>query len=453
VARIAVIELDVTAPWEPPDQPAPRSRLQGVVAAVLVAVVAATTLAAAASPTRLQPWYSFDGHYQLGTVTENVIYAVRVDKGDDYLVEAHRLTNGALLWQRSMTGVNSAVAGNGRYAVVSARDPDGRPVMLTVLDGATGRTLWQRSGVAPLSMRGDVVVVDDDDPSRYGEPSDDPTVPMPPEQHLDGLELATGRVRWSVTVPAGVDRALEYYARAESGGFEVRSLVELEPNGSLRVRDLATGQVTLRSTLEVPGKTEGLELYDGYLLVRAYTPDTERAGLPNDLRVYDAQSGRLLWRNTDEHLGFVQPCGPYLCVVNDGGTSAVEPKNGFTVWRIDRLDGTSNADVGNLLGYLNAAGEQPTVVVIEARTGRVTRKLAPWQLVTSVGWPRVLVWQRDRLAHGLIARLDVRTGRVTVLGRTDGWFGQPDCQVAAAYLVCATNDMVSVWRPAGFTMG
>jgi hypothetical protein len=96
------------------------------------------------------------------------------------------------------------------------------------------------------------------------------------------------------------------------------------------------------------------------------------------------------------------------------------------------------------------SGERtPGGLILDATTGRTIRRIVGWTVVS--GSPlrgTILLAGRRSGGTSRIARLDVGTGRVTLVGRAKNRPGPLRCLTTTEFLTCH-NGVVSVWRPPG----
>jgi hypothetical protein len=112
-----------------------------------------------------------------------------------------------------------------------------------------------------------------------------------------------------------------------------------------------------------------------------------------------------------------------------------------------RLDGRETVS-GVSARYLLATPPPPSVdnLILDATSGRAVRRLDGWQPVGNPSGTRLLVSRNDG-AVTLVAHLDLKTGNVTVLGRSAGRAAPQACIVTFTLLACRTDqDRVPIWR-------
>ncbi|MFF5228998.1 PQQ-binding-like beta-propeller repeat protein [Dactylosporangium sp. NPDC000521] len=336
-------------------------------------------------------------------------------------VAAYRMPGGARRWSVPVEpGTRLLAASHGRV-VLSVEAPS---AALVGLDAATGAEVWRRDGSVASP------------PSGEGPPG---LLLARADGVIDGrllaLDIGTGAVRWQLGTPS-FRRVL-----APSGGR--REIADLDPGGTLLIRD--AGSAAVVRTVELPGlgPVDGFDIAGDRLLVYRF----ERSTLL-DSAVYDLATGRRLWQHTGmTAAGGLWWCGALLCTGSVGRTTVVDPDTGDPRWSI-----TGWTDLGPFGDGLMWATE-PTpdtadpslgAVVLDATTGRVVRRFGPWDVVAALPGHAALVTGRNP-GGSLVARLDLTTGTVTVLGRTEHWPAPPKCLATATLLACH-RERVSVWQ-------
>ncbi|GGM74741.1 PQQ-binding-like beta-propeller repeat protein [Dactylosporangium sucinum] len=450
-----MIELDLTAPWEPGESAGPppnRRRARRVAGAGIVAVVAAGVLTAAGPARADTPVFALD--YQVTGVhlAGGRVFAGRYKPaGAGQELEALDARTGRLLWSLPMEQheyLRSVTAGV--VVLVQERGaPEDGVTDLAVHDAATGARLWQRTAVRVLGRFGGRVLIEE----VTGGTRDARTVVVteladdgggirnqPPEQreqHLLALDERTGAPAWRIDVPKGNLLSFEF-----GGSWEVlRSMAELTPAGELRQRDPRDGTVTKTDRLDWSGAASWFDVSGGEVVVYPV------GAVGGD--VYDRVSGRRLWHWQDlGHFGGLGTCAPGLyCVQDQDGTTAVDQRTGQTRWRVQQYN--------SILGLTEHAmimtvWEPPDlapgpIAAVDTRTGRPTTVLEGWFAIQPSG-AGVLVWKPVGQREAVLARLDPATGRVQVFGRPQDWFGRPECVAEGDTLACVAVGGLTVWR-------
>ncbi|MEV4136304.1 PQQ-binding-like beta-propeller repeat protein [Dactylosporangium sp. NPDC049742] len=339
-------------------------------------------------------------------------------------VAAYRMPGGTRRWSVPVEpGARLLAASHGRV-VLAVEEPATGTAALVGLDATTGTEVWRRDGSVPSPPTGE------GPPGLLLARADDVI-----DGRLLGLDVRTGEVRWQLGTPS-VRRVL-----AAAGGR--REIADLDPDGTLLIRDAGSASVVRTVALPGLGAVDGFDVAGDRLLVYHF----ERTTLL-DSAVYDLTTGRRLWQRTAmAAAGGLWWCGTLLCTGTVGRTTVVDPDTGDPRWSI-----TGWTDLGPFGDGLMWATE-PTpdtadpalgAVVLDATTGRVVRRFGPWDVVAALPGHAALVTGRNP-GGSLVARLDLTTGAVTVLGRTEHWPAPPKCLATATLLACH-RERVSVWQ-------
>ncbi|MEV4515517.1 PQQ-binding-like beta-propeller repeat protein [Dactylosporangium sp. NPDC049525] len=338
-------------------------------------------------------------------------------------VAAYRMPGGARRWSVPVEpGAKLLAASHGRV-VLSVEEAATGTAALVGLDAATGAQVWRRdgyvsslpSGEGPpglLIARGDGVI----------------------DGRLLGLDIGTGAVRWELGTPS-VRRVL----LASDGRPEI---ADLGPGDTVLIRDAGSAAVVRTVALPGLGAVDGFDISGDRLLVYHF----ERTTLL-DSAVFDLTTGRRLWQHTDmAAAGGLWWCGTLLCTGSVGRTTVVDPDTGDARWSVSGWTNLGPFDAGHMWATEptpNAADPALGAVVLDAGTGRVVRRFGAWDVVAALPGHAALVTGRNP-GGSLVGRLDLTTGVVTVLGRTEHWPAPPKC-LATATLVACHRERVSVW--------
>ncbi|GAA3452004.1 outer membrane protein assembly factor BamB family protein [Dactylosporangium matsuzakiense] len=398
-----MIDLDLPGPAGPapaPPRPARRRR------ALPVLLALALLLAGGAPGTPPAPAVVLEG---------DGIGDLRADGDALFLlmrtaVAAYRMPGGTRRWSvPAEPGTELVTAAAGRVVLAGSSG-------LVGLDAATGAEVWRRDGLDPAASSTARLVI-----ARANE-------------RLLGLDIATGAVRWELATPS-----FRRVLRTAGGRFEI---ADLEPGGPLRLRDADSAAVTRTVALADLGPVDGFDISGDRLLAYRF----ERSTLLNT-EVFDLTTGRRLWRHTTMAAsGGLWWCGALLCTGSVGRTTVVDPDTGTERWSLAGWSDLGPFDAGHLWATAptpNAADPAVGAVVVDAATGRIVRRFGAWDVVAALPGRAALVTGRNP-GGSLIARLDLVTGAVRVLGRTEHWPAPPQCIVTAALVACH-RERVSVW--------
>jgi hypothetical protein len=255
-----------------------------------------------------------------------------------------------------------------------------------------------------------------------------------------GIDLDTGKVRWQLPQPVR-----GYVTETAFAGGFARSLVTVDEDGRLDLRDTATGAVTAATTIPVPPdwSTEGIALWpDADLVLLGDHTGTTAYALP-DLTE--------LWRSPiDLHTSYVQPgCGDAVCFFSprDDGVKVLDRATGRVRWASDRWSYADRVGSYLLAGANGPDGPDRTLFVVDTRTGRLHGDFGAWQ---RIGEPQadgtvVGLWEQPGSDVVRYARLDPARLSTRILGIAEQVSG--DCQTTAEVLVCRRTDAsVGIWR-------
>ncbi|MGI5241714.1 PQQ-binding-like beta-propeller repeat protein [Dactylosporangium sp. CA-139066] len=356
------------------------------------------------------------------------ISAMRADAGALYLlmsaaVAAYRMPGGERRWIVPVEpGAQLLAASHGRVVLYVEEAATGTAAIVG-LDAATGAEAWRRDGYVPSLAAGE-------GPPGVVIARRDGTI----DGRMLGLDVRTGAVRWELATPA-----IRLLLLARDGGIEI---ADLDPGGTLVVRDAGSAAVVRTVALPGLGAVDGFDISGDRLLVYHF----ERTTLL-DSSVFDLTTGRRLWQRTDMAArGGLWWCGTLLCTGTVGRTTVVDPDTGDERWRLTGWTDLGPFDAGHMWATAptpDTADPSLGAIVLDAATGRVVRRFGAWDVVAALPGHAALVTGRNP-GGSLVARLDLATGAVTVLGRGERWPAPPKCLATATLLACRL-ERVSVW--------
>jgi len=489
-AEPRVIELDVSAEWEPPRRRPvirtsgarlPGARLPGARLpgarwlAVVAGVLAVLATMGGSAPARsLDPVFRLSADVRQLVAAPGLLVALVQSVGTDPVVRAYRLGDFSLAWQTSVEG--NHIWAMADSLVIEQQSAQGTPE-LHVLDAATGRERWHRRQSSALGGIGDLMVL------LEGLPTGDSLAPegrvAPAEvgtndgaESFLGVDRRTGEVRWAAQLRPGA--SMQTASSPDRG--ELTALIEVDRDGGIRARDPATG--ALRSSARLPPGTDPDTVMVLHDLVFAASGGDPSGGdqnggdqheVPPPMRAYDLADGRLRWERAASPTNVVTACGRWICMAG-AGTEMVDPATGRTRWRADVWHG-DGVDVWH--GYNVVADRtvvvrgrpddfpperseaqatvRPTLAVIDMPTGRVQHEVQGWEPTSDVlPGGRQLVGQADRQGHARLAALDLASGRVLLIGTVTVWSGGVDAEVECLLLerhaACQAGLEMAVWR-------
>jgi hypothetical protein len=439
----AVIELDRSAPWEPPERPRARRPVQRVLTMATVLAVLLGGLSASQRHTSYGTVFTVDGSGVLDMRGDgHTLFLLRQTDLKSSIVEAYRLSDGHRLWGRRMERVGGLLDVGRGMLLLHAPEPGATDSSVIVaVDAADGHEVWRRSDYAPAfygaSADANVVVAD-----PYVPGLEDREQQERRSRKLVGLDVRTGEVAWTMLTPAGTMRS---YTLLSDGPTNSYGVSELDPDGTLRVLSTETGRLVHTGHVRDLGPVGGFDLFGDLMMVY----QNGEYG-PEGTKVFDLTSGRRLWQAPGED----QPmplwwCGSVLCSTDDVSTTVVDPRTGRVLWHANLQGGTVTAidDQHMVTGGNQMYGQRAAdAVILDSRTGAVLRRLGGWQVIDASAWPRLIVMSREGVEGGMFGALDADTGHATVFGRVAKVYAEPNCRVFAERFICRAGAGVYVWQ-------
>ena len=422
-----MIELDSSAPWEPPERPRPRRPVQRVLAAAAALVAVLGLAATSQRPIGYGPAFTVDGS---GLVNErsdgHALFVLRQVDLDTSIIDAYRVSDGHPLWSRRagrVTELIDVIRGMLILGEPSPEAADQQPSVVVALDVRDGREAWRRSGFIPtFTDTGDAIGL---------------LIVASSSRRLEAIDVRTGATAWSHVTPEGVLRS--YLTQPYSIG-------ELELDGTLRILDAKTGRVTRTAHVTDLDELDPFDVAGDLMTTLHFGP----VG-PLSVKAFDLVTGRQLWEQplsaASEPLLW---CGTVLCRYDGTRTVVVEPRTGKELWRSGPtvrarvFGGQHLITAGN---YPPAARQWPTSgAVNDLRTGAVLRDLGKWRVVDMYAWPRLVVLGRDGTDGALVGLLDATTGHTTVFGRLNRLYLAPTCEMLDDLFICEARTNLSAFR-------
>jgi hypothetical protein len=385
---------------------------------VIAALVALSLLGAAAPPPRSLVTLVAEiavGPYAQALVDGDRMY---VDSyGERNLIVAYDLRSRRRLWSTIEVEQppQNTLSLIGDVIVSSSYGAGGVAANTESFDVATGRRLWANPGSSAIETADGVLV---QSPRLDGAPGGDLMYPS----GYSLLDRRTGRVIWSVSVPAGC-------ATVVGGATPPDTLAEACPvEGTVRTIDLADGRTRSERAAPLGGSIDTSRINPALIMVEPQIVIVGRTLLIAHMNVpgptvdaYDLDSLATRWSGVDEaDAQEVVECGEAICFYStpDAGT------------RIDTLTGARlGAAVPMSLttdpvGELRLAGADRRVESIPLGADGELISLSPDGTGTA--------WLENRSRTPIAA-----------LPRT----GVSACELVRPYVVCATTDeRVTVWR-------
>ena len=425
------IELDLGRPWHPQAaavhgrRPTPRRWL-----AFALALLVLATVAGSAPRPRWEPVLVGDTPGVVVSVgVDDVTYQLSQAASGSRLI-AYRPGRVEPLWNIEY-GLVSLVAVRtgdpGLIAVSGYQNLDATAVAAEMRDARSGALLWRRAGLVVFDVTGEQVILTNSSAPIGGA--------TPAEGVLQAVDRRTGALRWSRSLSGAV---LGAQVPAPPGGPVA---VEVSPDGRLRLSDLATNAQRHTVRLALLGTPTRVTVRDGVAVVNQLRPPD---GSPS-IAGYNLVTGVQQWRLDDLHN--MWPCGErYLCVYGSDVTSVLDPTTGTTVYRGPGGQMTFHGD-RLLVWQTSQPGEAgPGAALYDSGTGRPIRSYGQWHIVADDPDRGVLAAQVDSGGRLTLARLDLDTGRATVIGTTLDWHGETYCVWRIDHVACAGEAGIRIWQ-------
>lgn len=343
------------------------------------------------------------------------------------IVSTYALPTGKLQSRTTVavTGAIFQVTSVGSTVLVSYQVDTVGAEATVALAAGTDRALWRAPArLLSVSVPDNLVLLRENSP-QYGD------------LHWFGLDLVTGRTRWSFEQPS------QGYTTpaALTDGFP-RRLITATTDGHIEVRDTTTGTLVTEGDAEAPSgwSRRGITVWP--------SGDLILIGGLGGITAYTLAGLVPRWHSTVELSGrWVQDCLDAICVFGyRGGVQALDPGTGRLRWTEKRW--TTAAEAGSYLlvsGNEGLEGSYP-LAVVEPDTGAVHGDFGAWR---AAGPPRAdgtVVGLRQRIGDDIVfyALLDPARLTVRVLGTATTVSG--DCQATTDVLVCRRIDAaVAIW--------
>jgi outer membrane protein assembly factor BamB len=433
-AGVPIIDLDVTAPRARAEPRSLRVRLVAArpILVVGVFVLVLGMLAAAVAPAqRMTHVLSAGGTASAAFVLgPDSLYTAQFgsDPNSASSVRAFSLTDGSLRWAVPVAqNVQNLVVDPRAHVLMSRSGVDPRIVFL---DTDTGDALWHSEdpNTSVVGMaRGGVLIRTD--LSR--------TV-----TRLRLADARTGREVWARIVdPTSELGPDDLYGEAPS------RIVAVGSGGEVTVLNYADGAVLSQGDLRVSLPVDDDPIFQANFVAVSTIGDhlylSRRDHGRASLTAYTTVPFAQQWRVDGGPVGRVIDCGPVLCVADTRFVSAVDPATGAQRWSEPAWSTAFRYDATTLFAYDQQ--ETPGAALLDARTGRVVRRLGQTIFVDG------LLLRSDLKIHARtwVARTDPVDGLTHTIGSmdTEAPYG---CEVRAGYLACPTSaGPTGVWLVPG----
>jgi outer membrane protein assembly factor BamB len=314
-----------------------------------------------------------------------------------------------------------------------------------ILDARTGAVRWSSPvRVLPLPGGRTGLVVDPQfsPGTEYDESSGAPGMlyfaldgtshTRPPERTvLRGVDLATGRQRWSTSLPGAI------YA---SPATAQPATVVVVSSQRLEVRDADSGAVRRQQPMPVDPRRVATwsEVVGDLLLVSSTTPTGDMTN------AYALDTLRPRWQRTlHSDSGNTRNCTGLPCERRSSTLMVLDPATGAARWEsegwVDLV-----AWAGQTLVFEGSGRDSRPVRVVNAATGAPQVDLSPWQAVAERSGDAPLVLSRTDFTAGTTFGV-LRPGQRTVreLGHTDGLV--QSCRSDAEVVACRSEQGIEVF--------
>ncbi|MFI0796499.1 PQQ-binding-like beta-propeller repeat protein [Micromonospora rubida] len=285
------------------------------------------------------------------------------------------------LWRASAPGGEGwfQVQEHGGFVLITGGAGGGAET--AALDAATGRQRWRQPGSPVPTVGGGLLLLMQGDETTAA---------------LRGVDLQSGRLRWSAPVDQG--RMAHHYR-----GAEVDQVVLIPESGRIEVRDAGSGAVVLTGDSR-PAGYQGVGLAGDLLMVTAAN------GVAGGHRVtaYGLDALDRRWELELSPNEYLTECGDLLCVGGrEAGLSALDPATHRPRWVNPRWQWVFTARGDRLLVAASARVGGTELAVLDAATGRTVAELGDWEPVSNQGPDEPLFGTRRTREGGLlVAELD-----------------------------------------------
>jgi hypothetical protein len=311
-----------------------------------------------------------------------------------------------------------------------------------VLDAHTGAVRWTSSSlVQQLTDRiglvqqerfrpGTEYDPESGEPGRlYGSTGDALHTEPAQSTELRGVELATGRPLWSVSVPGSV------YVAAT--GSPATALVVLSAD-QLTVRSPFTGSAWRERTVPRVG---GANAAGGEVVGDTVLVHYGAFGEGGRVTAYALDSLDERWQqNRPDPAGGSADCAGLPCMRTRDDLTVLDPRTGASRWRVSD---TSLMAFG-AASALAVRGQASPVRTVDVVTGRPEVELSGWAAYFRVEGREAYVLSRPDADRGTVFGL-LRPGRTAVqpLGRVPD--ATAHCQPVPGLIACRVSDGIEVW--------
>ncbi|MEU4559605.1 PQQ-binding-like beta-propeller repeat protein [Actinoplanes sp. NPDC023936] len=139
----------------------------------------------------------------------------------------------------------------------------------------------------------------------------------------------------------------------------------------------------------------------------------------------------------------ITDCGGVICAFGRSGLAALDPADGRELWRGPEIFGSVMTNDRILTEHRDGAEH----VLLESRTGRPLSGTVHGYIARAQRWRDEVLLLRptsDPIGRTAVTRLDLRTGRTSLLGSLEPMPDQQSCLTTPGYLMCTGWDRIVV---------
>jgi hypothetical protein len=325
----------------------------------------------------------------------------------------------------AVTGAIFEVTSVGDMVLVSYQVDTLGAEATVALAAGTDHTLWRAPArLVSISPENGLVLLREDNP-------------LLGDLHWYGVDLTSGRTRWSFEQPIR-----GYTIEAAYLHDFPRHLITATKSGRIEVRDTLTGSLVTASHVSTPPG------WSWRSIAVWQTGDLILVGGAGGIVAYALADLSQRWHSTLALTGrWAQGCAGMICLIGyRGGVQVLDPNTGRVSWAGDRWTVTEPAEP-----YLLVSGDQGLegrypLAVVDPETGAVRGDFGAWQTAGAVRADGTVVGRLQRIGDDVVyyGLLDPATLAVQVLGAATAVSG--DCRATTEVLVCRRIDAaVAIW--------
>ncbi|WP_329110572.1 PQQ-like beta-propeller repeat protein [Micromonospora sp. NBC_01699] len=272
-------------------------------------------------------------------------------------LSGHELPGGRRLWRVPATAAASFAADLvGDLLLVSEVDTLGRRIATTARSVRTGQVRWQRPGLLLVGADSDTGVAISEVRSASG-------AGRRIEGTIEAVDLATGRVRWTVPIPST--------AVGELVPDGTGRLLVVHDSGLVRLHDLRTGAAVGEGRLPPADYApDNPVMVAGRLILRHPAGDGDSA-----ISAYDLVDLTVRWTRPVRRVnGGLRECGGLVCLEDWRQVVALDPATGAQLWTGDTHRGWGRLPWGTGTGtrvLLRPSPDRPLIAVEQGADLRI----------------------------------------------------------------------------------